>query len=61
MPRSSRKPGPKPILKRPVQRWVQFEQGNVRRAEKFCARQGISFAALLRTALRDYLEKHGDE
>ena len=62
MPKRPRKPGPIPTLKRPVQRWVQIEQADLRQAEKLCVRRGISFAALMRAALRSYLARQkGDE
>ena len=62
MPRRPRKPGPKPTLKRPIPRWVQIEQADLRRAEKLCAQRGVSFAALIRAALRSYLARQkGDE
>ena len=42
-------------LKAPVQRWIQLEQREADRADKRAAAEGISFAALVRRAIRAYL------
>lgn len=43
------------MLSDPVQRWVNFERRDLARAERQARAEGISFAELVRKALRQYL------
>ena len=42
-------------LNDPVQRWVQLERSDAKRAERRANAEGISFAELVRRAIRAYL------
>ena len=42
-------------LKAPIQRWVHLEQRDAERADKRAKTEGISFAELVRRAIRAYL------
>jgi hypothetical protein len=48
--------GRPPVLKDPTQRWVNFERRDLGRGERRARAEGISFAELVRKALRRYLQ-----
>ena len=39
----------------PVQRWLQFERTELKAAERYARERGLSFAELVRRALRTYM------
>ncbi len=47
--------GRPPVLKEATQRWVNFERRDLERGERMARAEGISFAELVRGALRLYL------
>ncbi len=50
--------GRPPRLKEPVTRWVKLERSDVESAEKIAEERDISFAEIVRRALRAYLKRH---
>ncbi len=45
-------------LVEPIARWVQIERRDLEAAEQLAAERGISFAELVRRAVRTYLRRH---
>ena len=53
--------GRPPILNEPSQRWVNFERLDLEQGERRARAEGISFAELVRNALRLYLQTDAKE
>ena len=49
--------GRKPFLQDPIKRWIFMEREEAEEAEQFAERSGISFAELIRRALRTYIRR----
>ncbi len=49
--------GRPPRLDEPVTRWVKLERSDVESAEEIAKTRGISFAEIIRRALRGYLKR----
>ena len=45
------------VLDDPVDRWIRLERPDAEAAEELARKRGISFAALIRRALRMYLNR----